>query len=71
MDLGTEIARLFEGTHLSFSGEDQGFPVGGGANPRGRQHMILPNFAKNCIKLRKFWAVGRPRSATVSLIKRA
>ena len=20
--------------------------------------MILPNFVKNCIKLRKFWAVG-------------
>ena len=20
--------------------------------------MILPNFAKNCMKLRKFWAVG-------------
>ena len=30
-----------------------------GANPPGgRQHMILPNFAKNCMKLRKFWAVG-------------
>ena len=24
---------------------------------RGRQHMILPNFAKNCMKLSKFWAV--------------
>ena len=41
------------------SGADPGFPVGGGANPLGgRQHMILPNFAKNCMKLRKFWAVG-------------
>ena len=30
-----------------------------GANPPGgRQHMILPNFAKNYMKLRKFWAVG-------------
>ena len=28
-------------------------PLGG-----GRQHMILPNFAKNCMKLRTFWAVG-------------
>ena len=25
----------------------------------GRQHTILPNFPKNCMKLRKFWAVGR------------
>ena len=38
--------------------------------PGGRQHMILPNFAKNCIKLRKFWAVvgggggAHPKSAT-------
>ena len=48
-------------------GADPGFPVGGGANPPGgRQHMILPNIPKNCMKLRKFWAVegarrGRPR----------
>ena len=53
-------------------GADPGFPVGGGANPPGgRQHMILPNFMKNCMKLRKFWAVGGgahrahpPKSAT-------
>ena len=32
----------------------------GGANPprRGRQPMILPNFPKNYMKLRKFWTVG-------------
>ena len=31
--------------------------------------MILPNFAKNCMKLRKFWAVGGapPKSATAYL----
>ena len=55
------------------SGADQGFPVGGGANPLGgRQHMILSNFPKNCMKLRKFWTVGGgghapvrpPKSAT-------
>ena len=41
------------------SGADPGFPVGGGANPRGgRQHTILPNFPKNCMKLRKVWSVG-------------
>ena len=56
------------------TGADPGFPVGGGANPLGgRQHTILPNFPKNCMKLRKFWwsvggalAGGAPlRSATV------
>ena len=25
--------------------------------------MILPKFAKNCMKLRKFWAVGGARRA--------
>ena len=25
----------------------------------GRQHKILPNFPKNCIKLRIFWVVGQ------------
>ena len=41
------------------AGAYPGFPVGGGANPPGgRQHMILPKFAKNCMKLRTFWAVG-------------
>ena len=45
------------------TGADPGFPVGGGANPPGgRQHMILPNFVKNCMKLRKFWAVGGARA---------
>ena len=41
------------------SGADPGFPVGGGANPLGgRQHTILSNFLKNCMKSRKFWTVG-------------
>ena len=42
------------------SGEDPGFPVGGGANSTGtgRQHMISSKFPKNCMKLRTFWAVG-------------
>ena len=29
--------------------------------PRGSQHMILPSFAKNCMKLRTFWAMGGVR----------
>ena len=44
---------------MYITGADPGFPVGGGANPlEGRQQMILPLFAKNCMKLRTFWAVG-------------
>ena len=48
---------------------DLGFSVGGGANPpgRGRQHMILPNFVTNCMKLRKFWAVGDARDGVAPL----
>ena len=38
---------------------DPGFPRGGGANsPGGRQHTILPNFPKNCIKLKEFGPPG-------------
>ena len=34
---------------------DPGFPRGGGANsPGGRQHIIWPNFPKNCMKLIEF-----------------
>ena len=34
---------------------DPGFPRGGGANPPGKpQHTILPNFTKNCMKLKEF-----------------
>ena len=40
---------------------DPGFPRGGGANfPGGCQHMILPNFIKNCMKLKEF---GPPEGA--------
>ena len=36
-----------------------------GRQPWGRQHMILPNFPKNCMKLRKCWVpLGPLRSAT-------
>ena len=42
---------------------DPGFPQGGGANsPGGRQHTILPNFPKNCMKLKEFGPRGgRPK----------
>ena len=40
-------------------GADPGFPVGGDANPlRGRQHMILPSFAKNCIGIENILGRG-------------
>ena len=38
---------------------DPGFPQGGGANsPGGHQHTILPNFSKNCMKLKEFGPQG-------------
>ena len=44
---------------MSLTGADPGFHVGGGANPLGEAPTYdYPNFAKNCMKLRKFWAVG-------------
>ena len=44
---------------MALPGADPGFPVGGGTDPiGGGQHTILSNVPKNCMKLRKFWAVG-------------
>ena len=39
---------------------DPGFPIGGGTSPlRGGANIQFPKtFQKNCMKLRKFWAVG-------------
>ena len=39
---------------------DLGFPEGGGANSpgAGRKHTILPNFSKNCMKLKEFGPPG-------------
>ena len=49
----------FEVLHDSLSEADPGFPIGGGQPSRGgHQRLILPNFAKNCLKLRKIWAIG-------------
>ena len=40
--------------------EDPGFPRGGGANsPGGRQHTILPNLSKTCMKMKEFGPQGR------------
>ena len=43
----------------NLKGADPGFPVGGGTNTPGVTNMILPNFQKNFMKLRKSWSVGR------------
>ena len=44
---------------------DRGFLRGEGANPAGwgggRQHTILPNFPKNCLKLKEFGGGARPK----------
>ena len=49
-------------TNATCAVADPGFPRGGGANsPRGRQHMILPNFPKNCMKLKEFGPGGGAR----------
>ena len=46
--------------------KNPGFPIGGGHKPsRGAPTYDLPNFVKNCLKLRKFGAIeGSPKSAT-------
>ena len=55
---------------MYMSGADKGFPVGGGTDPPGgRQHTILSNFPKNCMKLRKFWAVGGMRTGAPPWIR--
>ena len=43
----------------AFAVADPRFPPGEGANPpEGRQHTILPNFPKNCMKLKEFEPLG-------------
>ena len=49
---------LLDQTNVSLAGADPGFPVGGGANPPGAPTYDFANFwEKNCMKMRKFWAV--------------
>ena len=44
---------------LPYTVADPGFSQWGGANsPGGRQHTILPNFPKNCMKLKEFGPQG-------------
>ena len=48
---------------MTLSVADPGFPRGGDANSPGggRQHMILPNVPKNCMKLKEFGPRGGGR----------
>ena len=49
---------------------DLGFPRGGGANsPGGCQHVILPNFPKNCMKLKEFGPRGGGRASKILLCR--
>ena len=51
--------RAFSKVHWPVA--DPGFARGGGANPpEGRQHTLLPNIPKNCVKLKEFGPGGRP-----------
>ena len=45
---------------------DPGFPRGGVPTPGGGQHMILPNFPKNCMKLKEFGSPGRGGHASLA-----
>ena len=53
---------------LILAGADPGFLVGGGTNAPGDgcQHTNLPDFLKKCMKLRKFWSVGRGGAHTAT-----
>ena len=56
-----DISQYLEGLYKmndELAGADPGFSIGGGTNLWGDQHMILPNFPDNCMKLRKVWAIG-------------
>ena len=56
--------------HVSVA--DPGFPRGGGVNsPGGRQHTILPNFSKNCMKLKEFGPPGGGGRASKILLCRS
>ena len=50
---------MFSSYSVLQSVTDPEFPLGGGANsPGGALHTILPNFPKNCMKLKEFWPPG-------------
>ena len=47
---------------------DPRFLWGGEGNPRGRrQHTILPNFPKNCMKFKKFGSRGARRFQNITM----
>ena len=52
---------------------DLGFPQGGGVNPPrgGREHTILPNSPKNCMKLKEFGRRGGGRASLTPLLRSA
>ena len=46
-------------SHFTISVADLGFPRGGCAKPKGgAPTYYLPNFSRNCMKMKKFWPRG-------------
>ena len=63
-DLGCDQSRVYG--HVNFNstrwcGTDPGFPQRGHQPKRGRQPIIWPNFAKNCMKMKKIGPGARPK----------
>ena len=53
------VAASFAPCERNLAVADPGFPRGGGINPPWCcQHTILPNFPKNCMKLKEFGPRG-------------
>ena len=52
--------RHFYGKTMRLPVADPGFPRGRGANPKGGGHqpIIWPISPENCVKMKKFWAIG-------------
>ena len=63
------IPSAFDQSVMTDQERIQDSPVGGGAKPMGRgcQHTNLPDFPKNCMKLKKFWSGGGEGASLTSL----
>ena len=58
--IGHNCSRINYSTlwYIKFKGADPGFPRGHQPSSGDANIYFLPNFPKNCIKLRKFWFIG-------------
>ena len=64
---------MFQGCRLNlYQWRIQDFPEEGAPTPRGgRQHTILPNFPKYCMKLKEFGPPGGGRASKILLCRSA